>query len=158
MAREPKPFQIVIHEGRELRDYGDGSLRDEKGIVRHVNSAVARERGMQRYYKGKEAVAQALQDYYNTESPEEGLYKLALKKIAIADQDNTRVGNEAFRMVLKSSGYIDDGTMQRREEHRIPEVRFELPKEFQDALKEVLTRYERDVIDGEFVDEETNEE
>lgn len=151
MAKDKKPYSIVMYQGKELRQYEDGTLRDEKGIIRSAPSAVMRERVMHRYHMGKEAVAKALQDYYSAETPEEAYYKLAMRKIEIAANDNTRVGNEAFRMIGKAAGFIDDGTMARREDQRLPEVKFELPKEFQDALKEVLKDYGQ-VIDAEVED------
>lgn len=152
MPKTGKPYTIVVHEGEELRQYENGTIRDERGRIRVLN--VGREMALKRFYGGKEAAAEALRKHFDAESSEEAWAKLIAKKIALAE-GNTRDSIEATKLIGRATGHLDDGTIPRSEEVRAPEIKWEMPKEIQEIMLKIAQReYERDIIDSTFVEDE----
>lgn len=115
-----KEYSIVLRDGEELRDYGDGTLRRANGTIAYLPSEVSRDRILQRWNNGQAAAMNAMMKELNAETPEEAAELLLRKTVRVAMEDNTRVGNDAARLILRQSGFLQTNvkTVQGQVTHR----------------------------------------
>ena len=100
----PQKFEIVEHEGKQVRRYPDGTLRGEHGHIVGQSRERAIQLRQRRNEQGTEVARRAIRKYTGSETTAEGIEKLVGKRIEVAMTDSGRAGNDAARQVLMMAG------------------------------------------------------
>lgn len=114
-----KPYTLleVRPDGTEVRQYENGDIRDQNGrmiVPLHgqelgiITPENARLRHQQRKEKILNAIEQNIMKVTRTNVPAEAIAHIVGKRAEIAMTDNTRVGNEASRIVLQALDAYQD--------------------------------------------------
>lgn len=110
----PKKYEIIGYNdnGDEIRLYADGSKRNSKGqlieLPRDVyHNPIITSENVHEYHKARkekilQAIEQSVMDITKTKLPSEAIGAIVAKRAEIAMKDETRVGNEAAKIVLQA--------------------------------------------------------
>lgn len=139
-------FEIVEFEGKQVRKYPDGSLRNDHGAIVKISPERGRLMQQRRKITGLVEAGKAIQEATESETPEEGVRKILKKRVEVALTDNGRAGNDAAKLVLLASGHLTNerkvdvsGEVQHR---AMPE----LDPETLEALMRIVERRRQEVI------------
>jgi hypothetical protein len=118
MKYVPKPYTLlsVDEHGNEIRQYEDGTLRNQKGHAltkipndgHEITHENARDYHRMRKEKIIRAIEERLQDVTKTNAPAYAIAAIVEKRARIAMTDETRTGNEAARIVLSAVDAYQD--------------------------------------------------
>lgn len=140
--------------GREIRRYEDGSIRDNKGrmVVKLdspaplLNPELVRQYRQARKERILEAVEKGLTDVTRTRLPEEAISAIVKKRAKIALTDNGKAGNDAARIVLQ---VIDAYQNKGEETTHTTRHEYALDDETKALLETMLERRRRGTTDRE---------
>ena len=132
-------YEIVEYEGKSVRKYPDGSLRDEEGLFIRPSSSLAitseraKELATIRWAKARQSAIDAIKQETGVENEWDGVKAILRKRVQVALTDSGRAGNDAAKMVLQAADVLRD--------HRIKEVivnhGYEVSPRMIELLKEV---------------------
>lgn len=97
--------------GNEIREYQDGSIRNQNGHllkrpdydgIQTITKDNAHDYLKRRKEKILESIEQSVMDVTKTRLPSDAIGAIVGKRAAIAMTDDTRVGNEAAKIVLQA--------------------------------------------------------
>lgn len=113
-STEQTPKYRVIgytDDGMEVREYADGSKRDSKGrllsLPERLESHLITSENAHDYHKARKAkilqsIEQSVMDVTKTRLPSDAIGAIVGKRAQIAMTDDSRVGNEAAKIVLQA--------------------------------------------------------
>ncbi len=147
-----KKYEIVVVNGKELRKYPDGSLRDTHGAIKKMSPERARRMQQGRAVKGMILAGEAIQEETGSESVDEGVKKVIRKRIQVAMTDNGRAGNDSARWFLEMAKYFNaDKKLDVAVQHKVPPI--QIDEETKELLQNLLQeRRDGTVIDGKAED------
>ena len=119
MAHIPKPYELleVRPDGTEVRLYEDGTKRNQRGQAltlpkviqdQQITSETAYIRHKQRKDKILRAIEQKVQDVTKTNAPAEAIAYIVGKRAKVAISDESKVGNDAAKIVLAALDAYQD--------------------------------------------------
>jgi hypothetical protein len=109
-------YKIIEYKGKQAREYPDGSIRDELGRMvtkldnggHDITPTNAHEYHKMRKEKILKAVEDGLMRVTDAPNPAEAIGRLVEKRARLAMTDNTRVGNDAAKIVLAALDALPD--------------------------------------------------
>jgi len=146
----------VDDNGHETRQYENGDIRDERGrllsmgtgIENHlITSDTAHDYHRMRKEKNLRAIESKLVDITKTRLPAEAIAAIVGKRAELAMNDDTKVGNDAARIVLQA---VDAYQNRVNEDNRIDVLRHEytMDERTMELLERIAAVRRGDVIDG----------
>jgi hypothetical protein len=118
--------------GNEVRQYDNGTIRNEKGqllqlperLESHlITSENTREYSTLRKQKILDAIEKGLQDVTKTRLPSDAIAAIVSRRAEIAMKDDTRIGNEAAKIVLQAvdayQNRVQENVQTQRQEYSI---------------------------------------
>lgn len=111
-------YEIVEYEGRSVRKYPDGSLRNEHGSFIRPSVTLSPEQAkamvQARWNKARQKALEAIKEETGVEDEWDGVKAILRKRVRVALTDDGRAGNDAAKMILQAADVMRD--------HRIKEV------------------------------------
>lgn len=126
-------YEIIQYEGKPARRYENGTIRDERGRVKHIPSHVARAIQQKQKDIARLAAIEGVNEATGKKTYFESIQALFKVRAEMAMNDRTRAGNEALRIILQGTGLGQEKvtTVQGEVKHRvIPQF----PKQYLDYI------------------------
>lgn len=116
---EPKPYKLLKtdEDGREWREYENGDIRDQQGLLlvrpqRVIDAAITPETSALYKQKRKEKILQAIEKGVMkvTDAPDEyeAISRIVQRRAVVAMSDDGRAGNDAAKIVLSALDALQD--------------------------------------------------
>lgn len=111
-------YTIIEHNGQQARLYPNGDIRNERGqvlqlaqnrLAEHaITSENARDFHRMRKEKTLKAIEEGVMRVTDAPNPAEAIARIVSKRASIAMKDETRVGNDAAKIVLLAMDALQD--------------------------------------------------